>query len=133
MKCVSSVSYSIILNGKGRHRFKPTKGIRQGDPLSLLLFLICSEGLSALMKMGMRDGSVQWAKVSFRGLQISHLLFADNCILFGEISGRGHIYTQDLCWANTRGAQVNMSITKNHPSYLARTLSRVKNNVFPEY
>lgn len=52
------------------------------------LFLICSEGVSSLMKLGVQ-GLLKGAKVSKRGSQISHLLFANDCILFGEATLTG--------------------------------------------
>ena len=50
MRCVSSVSYSIKINGRPQSHINPTRELRQGDPLSLYLFLICAEGLSTLLK-----------------------------------------------------------------------------------
>ncbi|KAA3464145.1 reverse transcriptase [Gossypium australe] len=84
MKCVSTVSYSVNINGNRGKHFYPSRGLRQGDPLSPYLFLICSEGLSALIRQAVGAGSFQGVKASRRGPAISHLLFADDCVLFGE-------------------------------------------------
>ena len=45
-KCISRVSYSLIVNGERCGFIKPSRGIRQGDPLSLCIFIICLELLS---------------------------------------------------------------------------------------
>lgn len=89
MQCICTVSYSINLNGIARKDFIRERGLRQGDRLRPFLFLICSEGLSTLMRLASEEGNLRGVRVSRRGPQISHLLFADDCILFGEAIDKG--------------------------------------------
>ncbi|KAL6125577.1 hypothetical protein ACLB2K_073633 [Fragaria x ananassa] len=84
MKCVESVSFSILWNGKAMGMINLSQGLRQGDPLSPYLFLLCSEGLTSLFQNVEREGLVHGAKVSEGSPPISHLLFADDNMLFGR-------------------------------------------------
>ena len=49
MQCITSVTYSVRINGKPRGHIIPTRGLRQGNPISPFLFLFCVGGLSALL------------------------------------------------------------------------------------
>ncbi|KAA3472229.1 reverse transcriptase [Gossypium australe] len=89
MRCVTTVSYAVNINGRRGSLFHPTRGLRQGDPLSPFLFLIYSEGLSSLMRTTKRKGLVRGTRASRQGPEISHLLFADDCVLFGEATSTG--------------------------------------------
>ncbi|CAN0912624.1 Putative ribonuclease H protein At1g65750 [Linum grandiflorum] len=84
--CVTTVTYSINFNGRRCGFFKPSRGLRQGDPLSPLLFAICSEGLSRLLSSSVASGTLKGIKISRSAPQISHLFFADDSFLFLEIN-----------------------------------------------
>ena len=49
MKCITTISYSILVNGKPKGMITPLRGLRQGDPLSPYLFLFYIEGLNSLL------------------------------------------------------------------------------------
>jgi hypothetical protein len=82
MSCVTTVRYSVKLNGALLEAFSPTLGLRQGDPLSPFLFLFVVDGLSALLQSEISSGGISPIKICRRGLGISHLLFADDTLLF---------------------------------------------------
>ncbi|XP_042972967.1 uncharacterized protein LOC122304769 [Carya illinoinensis] len=82
MGCVTSVSYSLLLNGSSQGFFKPSRGIRQGDPLSPYLFLLVSEVLSSLLNHAERNRRIHGFPIGRGQININHLLFADDCLLF---------------------------------------------------
>ena len=82
MKCVTTVSYSVKINGKPKWHIVPSRGIRQGDPLSPYLFLLCAEGLSALIKKEVENGRLGGVAVCHWDPKISHLFFADDSLIF---------------------------------------------------
>ena len=82
MVCVTSVTYSIMVNGAPRGYIKPGHGLRQGDSLSPYLFLLCAEGLSALLRKAERDSLIKGISICKGGPRISHLFFADDRIIF---------------------------------------------------
>ena len=78
MNCVMSVSYRVKVNGDIGKSFVPSRGLRQGDPLSPYLFLLCIEGFSALLSEAESAGRIKGMQVCQRAPSISHLLFADD-------------------------------------------------------
>ena len=82
MQCVSSTSFSILLNGQPTRRFWPTRGLRQGDPLSPFLFIICAECLSSILRDAEAKKEIHGLKIGKKANVISHLFFADDSVLF---------------------------------------------------
>ena len=73
MRLVTFVSFSVLLNGDCLEKFKPSRGIHQGDPISLYLFLLAAEGLSCLMKSQIQSSTLNgisvgrlWVHMSLR-------------------------------------------------------------------
>lgn len=82
MKCVTSVSYSVLINGSAYGWFTGTRGIRQGDPLSPTLFTLCADVLSSMIQQAEQNRELQPLRISVGGPPVSHLLFADDSLFF---------------------------------------------------
>lgn len=100
MLCVKSVMFSTLINGTPRGLIKPERGIRQGDPLSPYLFILCAEVLSHLLTKAEAEKTLKGMKISMTGPTISHLLFADDSLFF--------------CHANQRSCSTIMQILSDY-------------------
>ena len=76
------MSYSVLINGEPKGKIIPSRGLRQGDPISPYLFLLCAKGLSAMLKREENEGHVKGIAVSRGAPSISHFLLANDSIIF---------------------------------------------------
>ncbi|XP_020676894.1 uncharacterized protein LOC110095614 [Dendrobium catenatum] len=83
LECVTNVRFSILLNGKGSRWIEAKSGFRQGCPMSTYLFILCSQLLSNVIKLRGHQLGIQ---TSSRAPRITHLLYADDLLLFGSAS-----------------------------------------------
>ncbi|XP_071902615.1 uncharacterized protein [Coffea arabica] len=114
--CLSSMSFSFNINGEKQGYVCPTRGIRQGDPLSPYLFLFCVEALSRLLKQATEDNRISRIKISRQSPTISHLFFADDSLMF--------------CKANTAEAEEIMRILKCYERASGQQINIEKSSVF---
>jgi hypothetical protein len=82
MKCVTTVNFSILINGKPSPHFYPQRGLRQGDPLSPYLFILCADVLSALITNAHLKKTIHGVKIAPKAPEITHLFFADDSVIF---------------------------------------------------
>ena len=110
---VSTVSYSTLINGEPHGYIKPSRGLRQGDPLSPYLFLLCAEGLHSLLQRVKNVGDIHGVSISWSGPKLTHLFFANDSLLFckattNEIKCIQNILTE---YELASGQQVNRQKT----------------------
>lgn len=84
MSCVSNVTTSILWNGEKLDDFSLGRGLRQGDPLSPYLFMLCMERLSILINSRCMNGDWKGIKISRNIEALTHLFFVDDLVLFGQ-------------------------------------------------
>lgn len=115
-QCISAVSFSVMINGSPFGFFKPERGLRQGDPLSPFLFILGAEVLSQMLARAENEWSIFGIKVALRAPPLSHLLFADDLMIFGR--------------AKTREANRIVAILENYSTISGQRVNKAKSALF---
>ena len=116
MTCVSSVSFEVIVNGGKSECFKLSRELRQGDPLSPYLFILGQEVLSRLIEHELRLKNVAGIKTSISGPSISHVMYADDIVLFSK--------------ASRKDAESLVRTLEKYCSWSGQAINRSKSGVF---
>lgn len=116
LECVTSARYRINHAGKEFGLIEPGRGIRQGDPLSSYIFLICMEGLTALIQENERRKNIKGIKVARGAPVLSHMFFADDSYIY--------------CQANREAANKVISMLQMYEKASGQKLNAIKSSVF---
>lgn len=81
LTCIQSPSYSLAVNGGVHGYFKGGKGLRQGDPISPLIFVLVIEYFSRLMLQAVSQQRFNFHP-GCKSLKLCHLSFADDMMIF---------------------------------------------------
>jgi exonuclease III/phage terminase Nu1 subunit (DNA packaging protein) len=129
MKCVSSVSYRFKINGELTDLVLPGRGLRQGDPISPYLFLLCAEGFSGLLHHADEVGKIKGIRLAPSAPAINHLLFADDSLLLMEanLSSADAVNRLLQIYEESSGQQINrdkssVSFSPNTPRHVREDL-----------
>ena len=129
--CIQSVSFSVMINGEPHGLFHPQRGLRQGDPLSPYLFLLCAEGLHSLIKQAEVRGAIQGVSLCRDGPKITHLFFANDSLLFCKANDQDCTMVMEILEAYERasgsaliGTKLN-SILAPTPTIMCKQQSRI--------
>uniref|UniRef100_A0A803QQI1 Reverse transcriptase domain-containing protein n=1 Tax=Cannabis sativa TaxID=3483 RepID=A0A803QQI1_CANSA len=111
MKCVSSAKYTIVDGPHEIGLLLPSRGICQGDPLLPYLFILCAEGLSALLQKYEHSGWIHGCKVANGAPRVSHMLFADDNYLYCKATVTEAVHIQNILhsFELASGQQVNLA------------------------
>lgn len=84
--CITYISYSLLINGNPYGHFRPSRRLKQCDPLSsFLVFILGTEILSRLIAQKENIGHLRGISINrINGTHLSHILFANDLILFGR-------------------------------------------------
>lgn len=110
MSLLSSSSFSILVNGFPSQPFRPSKGIRQGDPLSPFLFILMAEGLGRLIKHSYFSQQLKGLSIH-NSPAITHQQFVDDNMLYGYPSVQEAPRFKSLLndFSEASGATINKS------------------------
>ncbi|XP_042983207.1 uncharacterized protein LOC122312617 [Carya illinoinensis] len=113
MYCVQTVSFSVLVNGEPKGPIFPSRGLRQGDPLSLYLFLFCTEGLSCLLNQAGLRQDIYGLRICRNAPTINHLLLANDSVIFCKASVAENRRVQDVLaiYESCSGQKINKEKT----------------------
>lgn len=128
-ECISSASYNILVNVSPTRYILPQRGLRQGDPHSSYLFLLCIEGFSTLIRKGMKSGVLYGVRVVTRGIPVSHLFFTDDSVLFYDATINDAQGVRDILNTYTAGSGQEINMSKSSIFYGSKVKKWDKKNI----
>jgi hypothetical protein len=127
--CITSPSFSILINRSPFGHFSPERGLRQGDPLSPFLFILGTEVISRLLLWQESHDLLQGIKIACHCPTVSHLLFADDLILFAKATSVEAVHLKSCMdiYCRWSGQAINRSKSSIH--FSKNTASSTINNI----
>jgi len=130
MACVKSVKYRVRFYSIETDTISPTRGLRQGDPLSPYLFLLVAEGLSCMLKGAEERGELEGVKVCREAPVISYLLFTDDSLMLMHANKKNANCLSDILNRYCANSGQKASEAKSSMYFSSNTEVDVKTEVY---
>jgi len=129
LRCISTVSYQILINGQPSTSFKPARGLRQGDPLSPYLFILCADVHSGLLHKAASNREIHDIKVARSAPQLSHLFFADDNLLFSRATPHEAYKILNILAVYQQASGQMVNLDKSEASFSQNVQTEEKNMI----
>lgn len=83
MECMKAGKVTVLINGQGSGFLTPTKGLRQGCPMSPYIFILAMEFLTKLFRLQQQNGHIMGLKIARSAPSLTHSMYADDLIIMG--------------------------------------------------
>ena len=126
ISCVTTPSFSVLINGKPFGMIHPSRGIRQGDPLSPYLFLLCAEGFTALLNKAESEGRIKGISICRGAPKVTNLMLADDSLLFCQASRDEGETIAEILQTYERASGQSINLEKSSVYFSGNTSERKK-------
>ena len=129
MSYATTPSFSIMVNRKPYDMIQPSRGICQGDPISPYLFLLCVEGLNALLKKAKSEGRTKGVSICRGAPKVTNLMFADDSLLFCQATQAEGETIAKILQNYERGSRQSINLEKSSTYFNSNTSKRQKGQI----
>ena len=129
MSCISSTSTAILFNSNKLDSFQPSRGIRQGDPISPYIFLLCIEFMGAQISSMCENNRWDKIKASKNSPSFSHVSFANNLMLFAKVNAKNCEVIVEVLDTFCKLARQKMNLAKSRVLFSSNVSRRCKRSI----
>jgi exonuclease III len=111
---ISSTFFSILVNGVPSRPFSPSRGIRQGDPLSPFLFVLMAEGLGRSISAAISEGTLKGLPLHNLQPALSHSQFVDDTLLLNSPTAKEALSINSILSDFTEASGMSLNLDKSN-------------------
>ena len=109
--CITAAKFSVLVNGFPKGYFGASNGLRQGDPLSPLLFIVATHMLNRMLALGIENRLITGIQYPHSGPSITNIQYADDTLIFLALSEEYVVNLKRIlcCFQTCSGLKINFN------------------------